>query len=249
MSHPSLRPCTILLGCLLTISLGAQMSGTYTIDPKGSGSRNFTDFQNAAYQLYVRGINGPVVFEVASGTYSSNPIYLPAVATASSSARTITFRSKVRHGAKLTTYFLIPDYGSRFPVRWYVFDGLEFVVPSSANPPPGLSARGDTTDIEIKNCRFVRCHINVYGSNPSSSTDRIQRWKVHHNVFTGGVSTAYSQCSFLGAHGIDIHHNEFSAGWQTRAHLIRQRPLPGQAISGRRRQEKSLPGPRYDARP
>ncbi len=39
--------------CTFASPVTAQMFGTYTIDPNGTGPRNFTDFITPAYQLVV----------------------------------------------------------------------------------------------------------------------------------------------------------------------------------------------------
>ncbi len=63
-----LRSNTLAIALLFTLSTGqAQMSGTYTIDPNGSGAQNFLNFANASYQLLLEGVNGPVDFQVAPG--------------------------------------------------------------------------------------------------------------------------------------------------------------------------------------
>ena len=51
---------------LLTVN--APMSGTYAIDPSGSG--DYTTFTDAIADLDCRGVNGAIVFNVAPGTYT-----------------------------------------------------------------------------------------------------------------------------------------------------------------------------------
>ncbi|WP_425639173.1 HYR domain-containing protein [Algoriphagus yeomjeoni] len=47
----------------------SPLSGTYTVDPEGSGDRNFTAIQSTVDAMILNGIEGPVVFKIASGTY------------------------------------------------------------------------------------------------------------------------------------------------------------------------------------
>jgi hypothetical protein len=49
-----------LLFAVSFIGLSAQMSGTYTVSPGGSGSNNFTSITAAIHALYSAGINGAV---------------------------------------------------------------------------------------------------------------------------------------------------------------------------------------------
>ncbi|MCB0737020.1 MAG: right-handed parallel beta-helix repeat-containing protein, partial [Bacteroidetes bacterium] len=66
------------------------MSGSYTINPSGSGSRNFASFTAAVNNLNANGVNGAVVFNVSNGTYSEK-ITLNYV-SGSSSTNTVTFK-------------------------------------------------------------------------------------------------------------------------------------------------------------
>lgn len=59
-----------LLFALNILSLSAQMSGTYTVSPNGSGPNNFNSITSAIQALDSVGINGPVVIDIASGTYA-----------------------------------------------------------------------------------------------------------------------------------------------------------------------------------
>lgn len=78
-----------VIALLLFVQCGyAQLSGTYTI---GATASNYTTFNAAISALTTNGINGPVVFKVASGTYASN-FTIPSI-SGSSSTNTITFES------------------------------------------------------------------------------------------------------------------------------------------------------------
>lgn len=127
-----------VLALLLAATAQAQMSGTYTIDPNGSGSRNFKDFSNATYQLFVQGVSGPLTFEVAPGTYTENWRIAPIQGV--SATNTVTFRSKTPLGAKLVgagrSQFCLEiwDYTPNFPVHWIVLDGFNFVSANSSSP-------------------------------------------------------------------------------------------------------------------
>ncbi len=67
------------------------LSGTYTIDPSGSGATNYQSFADAALALNQCGINGAVTFNVASGVYNEQLHLLPV--NGSSATNTITFQS------------------------------------------------------------------------------------------------------------------------------------------------------------
>ncbi|RLG61200.1 hypothetical protein DRN84_03835, partial [Candidatus Geothermarchaeota archaeon] len=67
------------------------LNGTYTINPSGSGSSNYTSFSDAVLALSQCGISGPVVFNVSNATYNEH-ILIPPV-NGSSATNTITFQS------------------------------------------------------------------------------------------------------------------------------------------------------------
>ena len=76
-----------------------QLNGTYTIDANGSGAKNFTSFTNAANALNKSGINSPVVFNIADGTYQED-VYIRTI-NGSSSTNTITFQSASGDSSKV----------------------------------------------------------------------------------------------------------------------------------------------------
>jgi VCBS repeat-containing protein len=48
------------------------LSGSYTINPSGSGTNNYTSFANAVSALASGGATGDVTFTVSSGTFNEN---------------------------------------------------------------------------------------------------------------------------------------------------------------------------------
>ena len=203
MLSTSLLPCRAAFAAVLLAGLaGAQMSGTYTIDPNGSGNRNFKDFPNAAYQVFVQGVSGPVLFDVAPGTYAQAFSLGPVKGV--SSKNTITFKSRTKHGARMTATVTIPDFSANSPVSWYVFDGFEFAV--SGTLPRAIIASGSATDFEIRNCKLTTSIIWTSGFSGA----RIRRWKIHHNVFNGTGRSTNTALSLFASQGMEIHHNEFN---------------------------------------
>ncbi len=73
----------------ITVYCGSALSGTYTINPSGSGSTNFKSFGAVDTALRACGISGPVTFIASNGTYN----YQLELGTISgiSSSNTITF--------------------------------------------------------------------------------------------------------------------------------------------------------------
>ena len=61
----------------------AQLSGTFTIDPNGSGSTNFASIGDAVDSLDDVGVNGPVTFNLSSDTFNE-AVTISAISGASS---------------------------------------------------------------------------------------------------------------------------------------------------------------------
>ncbi len=91
MKQFTLRIVGMLTAILLTMPAFAQaLSGTYTINPVGSGATNFPSFTAAVSVMSFNGISGQVTFDVSAGTYNEQ-ISIGAI-TGSSATNTITFR-------------------------------------------------------------------------------------------------------------------------------------------------------------
>lgn len=103
----------------LEITVKTGLTGTYTIG--GSNSPDYPDFSSAIFDLNVLGICGPVVFEVAPGTYFER-VTLSEV-TGASSTNTITFKG----AAKATTSL---SFTGSNPQDWatLMLDGGDYYI-------------------------------------------------------------------------------------------------------------------------
>ncbi len=202
-----LRPTIFGLAILFSSALGtAQMSGIYTIDPGGSGSRNFPNFASASQQLFMQGINAAVEIQVAPGNYTESWVLTNIVGAFG--ANTVTFISPTPLAAKVTkasqTYFVSMHPINLAPVTHVVFDGFEMHDANTA-----IVATSNCNNIEIRNCLFKSTSVRsedwtnaLGGMNPSFG------WNIHHNRFEKTGSS--SICVQIDAvRGVDIHHNEF----------------------------------------
>lgn len=90
-SNPNMMPDQDGSNDSFTVTICQPMSGSYTIDPAGSGATNFLSFTEAMDALKCGGVSGPVEFSVASGTYRER-LFIPAI-NGAGPASTITFRS------------------------------------------------------------------------------------------------------------------------------------------------------------
>jgi hypothetical protein len=194
---------TILVVFLVSASASAQMAGDYTVDPAGTGARNFKTFAAAIHSMYVNKIGGPVKLIIAPGTYSERIQLSPLPGLASHS---LTLQSAVLHGAILTApaNTVIHSAYSTFanPVRNVILDGLRF---SSANT--AIEALTPIADFVVKNCRFSGLRSYAIHAEPSEA-NRSFDWEIHHNRFDPGSSGNYRPILFIRLSGISIHHND-----------------------------------------
>jgi len=137
----------------------AQLSGNYTIDPNGSGSRNYTTF-GAAVSALGSGISGPVVFNVASTTFKES-VLINSVSGVSSSM-TVTF---IATGAAA----VIDASGNQdgltlnSPASYLIFDNLKVQNASRY----GLNVNGSSSSRSTW-LRFLNCEFEVAGTSSSS---------------------------------------------------------------------------------
>ena len=80
---------TIVAITMMSLTSLAQLSGTYTIDPNGSGTSNYASFAAATAALTTSGVSGAVTFNVKEGTYTEQVSF--GSYTGASAANTITF--------------------------------------------------------------------------------------------------------------------------------------------------------------
>lgn len=95
------RNLILLLGILLgpVVLSAAGLSGTYTIDPSGSGSTNYKTFKDAVADLMSNGVKGAVTFKVADGVYNEQ-VEIKGIPGASTS-NNIVFESKSLDSTKV----------------------------------------------------------------------------------------------------------------------------------------------------
>ncbi len=87
----------LLIG--LHSAFAAGLSGKFTIDKSGSGSKNYSSFASAVQALKDSGVSGPVIFNVADGRYEEK-ITVKTI-KGSSDSNTITFQSASKDSSKV----------------------------------------------------------------------------------------------------------------------------------------------------
>src|SRR6056300_1309111 len=115
MKNRTLRWVGLVALALLTSPVFGQLSGTYTIDPNGTGTNNYTSFTSAISALSTSGVNGAVTFNVKQGTYSEQ-VTIPSV-TGASATNSITFQADPTNTAAATVTYSPTGTADNWTIR------------------------------------------------------------------------------------------------------------------------------------
>ena len=80
-------------------AFSSGLNGTYTIDPKGGGTTNYSTFRAATKALRDSGVSGPVTFNIADGTYNES-VQIDSI-YGTSATNTVTFQSNSLDSSKV----------------------------------------------------------------------------------------------------------------------------------------------------
>jgi hypothetical protein len=176
----------------------AQLSGTYTIDLNGSGATNYTSYTAALSALSTNGVNGPVVFNVASGTYTEQVTFESYSGV--SHVNTITFQSDPSNASSPILTFaptssaIASNFTARFNgAKYIILDGL--TIETSGTSYGRLFNIAGTTNqsLTIQNCTLT----GYSGSTSSSfaifymSAARFDTLTIDNNTITNGSYMGY----------------------------------------------------------
>jgi len=213
MNHltQSLRRLVAAALVLLTMPAFAQLSGTYTIDPNGTGTTNYASFSAAVTALTTSGVSGPVTFNVTQGTYTEQ-VTINAI-TGTSATNKVTFKSATANTLPVNVTFASATAATN---NWTLrlngvnnleFDGIKF---SNTTPAVGtalpfscnVNMNGTTSNISFLNCSFT-------GSGNLGSAN--------HAFFfeTGSLQTGawvFNNCQFVNtSRGINLNASATSS--------------------------------------
>jgi hypothetical protein len=144
-----------------------SMFGAYTIDPAGSGSRNFVNFTAAVNALGCAGISSEVTFTVANATYTEQ-VTIPPITGASSTNR-VSFIGQSKTGTVLTYSAFNANNAHTLKINNSSFITFRNMTIQSQGGSVGLPVHimGSSNDAKIKNC-VIR--VGGSGSTSTSST-------------------------------------------------------------------------------
>jgi hypothetical protein len=176
------------------------MSGVYSIDPIGTGTRNFKTFTDAIASLRSQGINNSVTFEVADGTYNES-LDLTKNINGLGGSRMVTFIGKSQDSSKVTitnsSQYLVEIERSNFKFEYLGFEsthnsGRVFLI-TNAN------------DISISNCLFdfKSKTTNTYSLFITESSNI----SIEHNNFKSGYNHVFVNSFSTSTKALSINYN------------------------------------------
>jgi len=168
----------------LATTLCPALNGTYTINPSGSGTSNFTSFTAAVSVLNCGGISGPVMFNISPGTYTGQ--FAIQQVSGASATNTITFRSANGVVSAVTLTYSSTGTADNYIVK---LDGADYT--------------------KWSNITFVPQGLN-YG-NAFYITNTADYNVIDSCVFTGlSTSSATSNLALLFSNGTKDNYNTIS---------------------------------------
>ena len=171
---------------LLATVAQAQLSGTYTISSNASQNPDFTSFGAAATALSA-GVSGPVVFQVASGTYAEY-VTLNEIAGASASNRVV-FRGMGADNQQV----VITSNAGYTDNSTLTLNGTDYVTfenmtmtSTSQNKAVIVRMRNGNTENRFENVRFIGAVSNTSLDNDKTVVYRLSGdWVDTNNEFVG----------------------------------------------------------------
>ncbi|WP_223276068.1 HYR domain-containing protein [Algoriphagus aquimarinus] len=183
------RTAPVSIGANEFAIAGEPLIGDYTLDPAGSGARNFTSFAAASEALTLNGIAGAVRFLIADGTYTGQ-VNLGSV-SGTSDTFTITFESANENPdlvliSHTVDYTLKLDNGEH-----YIFRNLTFETSGIAQV---IQVRNRATDLLFEGLK-IQSPVSTGTSTSKKALDIApsfgQNIRVLNNTITGGVYGIY----------------------------------------------------------
>jgi hypothetical protein len=205
---------------LLTMPAFAQLSGTYTIDPAGSGSTNYTTFSAAVSALTTSGVSGPVTFNVAAGTYNEQ-VTIGAI-TGTSATNTVTIQTNPSATSQAILKYTPTASTNYFTLK---INGSSHVAIKNLNIKSGGFLSGTTlygrlvefgginTNITFENNTFngLRKRAGTNAAHIYGSGVTVDNLTIHNNTFNHGGSGVYiSGSSTSASDNLTMTNNTFN---------------------------------------
>ena len=182
------------------------LNGNYTINPAlPTAGTNFNSFDDAMTALSNCGVDGPVVFHVAAGTYNTRLVFsgtFPGV----SATNTVTFRGAPGTIIQHTT--TLSDQRAAILLngaKYLRFDSLTVNIPATSTFGVGFQLISQAEDIQITNCTInlntSSTSSNFYGicasgslTSPTTTGNSAHDVLIENNIINGGYYGVSRQC-------------------------------------------------------
>lgn len=197
------------------------VKGVYTINPAGSGSRNFVSFKTAVAAMEC-GIGGEVIFDVVPGTYTEQ-VYMHKIPGASDTSR-VTFRSQNGNPASVILTFAgtaADNYVLKLDSASYITYKNITITASNATNGRAVVFAGNA----VKDSLLIN-NINV----PAVTVDNTDAVGVFAEDFRGGNIAIIGNTIRNGASG--IHFSGPSTVEQVRGLVVDSNHVSGVYTSG-----------------
>lgn len=171
-SLPNSVTDSVALNDSASVTLCGGLSGVYTINPTGSGTNNFTSFQAVVDKLTCGGVYGPVVFNVAPGTYTGQ-INLPVI-VGTNDSNTITFQSSTGVASSVVITSSTSTASANYTIQTLGTRYVKFLNLTIQNTNTSFGrvislAKFAPTNTNTNNIEFRNCILN--GVNTTTSSD------------------------------------------------------------------------------
>ncbi len=189
----------------ISVAFCTAFNGVYTINPTGSGTSNFTSISAAANAIACGGVSGPVIFNIAPGTYNEQ-VTINAIPGASA-INTITFDGGVGNAASRIVSFTptlnIAAHTLQLNNSPFVSILNLTVVSNGATFGNPIHVFGSSNSCKIRNC------IVSFGSAAQTSTNT-----GYVGILVNGFNNVQSPTS-NGSYitGLEVDSNTISYGY------------------------------------
>ncbi|MBC7383419.1 MAG: T9SS type A sorting domain-containing protein [Bacteroidia bacterium] len=199
----------------------AALSGTYTINPAGSGTTNFTRFGAADSALLSCGVLGPVTFNVAAGTYNEQILFgtVPGV----SAVNTITFDGGTGGASTHIISYNFPGTPINYGVihlngsDYFIFKNLTFQS-TSTNYGYGVLLSNAADNNIIDNCTIDLGTITNGSASNSAGINFSSSFTGTSSSANHGNNNIIRNCQIIGSasggpyRGINLYSNSSATG-------------------------------------
>lgn len=207
----------LLLTFFLTypIFASAQMSGTYSIDPAGSGGNNFVSWNAAVDALESQGVNGPTTVYVKQGSYLEQ-VKFDSLVFSSDSQRVHFLPDTSNSSEVLLEYAGLA--GTNYVIEFDSTDRVTLEGITIKNTSTNNCQRAILLDNRATNIRLIDCDISIdsFGTGSTCNSLIYSEGLNHHFEVRGCTLTKGSFGIFINAsttnrcEEISISENRFA---------------------------------------